>query len=117
MFAMACVAFGCFALFVLHPLSLSLLLSCCFLVGSAAVLSLLVYGVGDRRAFAVGCFLPLSLYWISLAQQGGMVPQAINVPRLLITTGFVTVASGFVSVGVRRYCVSKQDVDHSTTDA
>ena len=111
MILMACVAFGCFALFVLPPPLSSMVLVFFFVLASTAVLSLLIYGEGNIRAFAFGCVLPLSWYWIMVGI------RARYDLGFLFNMAFVTVASGFVSVGVRRCCVSKRAVDPSTADS
>ncbi len=111
MIAMTWVAVACFVLFVLPPSWSSVVLGFCFVLASAAVLSLLVYGQGNIRAFAIGCVIPLVMYWIQFNAFTRLDPA------MFFIIAFVTVASGFVSVGVRRYCVSKQGVDHSATDA
>ena len=110
MVVMTCVAVACFVLFVLPApwsgLLLGLLLGSCFLLASTAVLSLLIYGEGNIRAFAIGCVLPLSSCWISF--RGGMLlPTSSDQGGFLFIIGVVTFASGFVSVGVRRYCVRR----------
>lgn len=93
----------CFVLFVLpQPLS-SILLSSCYLLGSTALLSLLIYGSGNYRAFAVGCILPITTCWLGLFMRGAPF-GARNDLGFLLTIGILTLASGLVSVGVRRWC-------------
>lgn len=100
------VAIACFVLFVLpEPLS-SLVLGCCYLLASTAVLSLLIYGDGDIRAFAVGCILPLTWYWLMFGTRG-LMPRSSFDPGYSLVTGVVTLVSGFVSVGVRRWCAKR----------
>lgn len=100
------VAIASCVLFVLpQPLS-SVVLGFCYLLASTAVLSLLIYGDGDIRAFAVGCILPLTWYWLTFGTRG-LMPRSSFDPGYLLVTGGVTLVSGLVSVGVRRWCAKR----------